>query len=117
MTTALAPDEILTAVRVPVLPLNVEPSLPPRAGDAYVKLHHPASGFAIVGVAARVVVSEEGVITQVGVGVTGVDAKPYRAAAVEEALRAKVPSAKRLEEAAAHAADGVQANADLHASA
>ena len=117
MTTALAADEILTAVRVPVLPMNVEPSQPPRAGDSYVKLHQPASGFAIVGVAARVLLAEDGTVAQVGVGITGVGAKAYRATAVEEALKGKSPGSKHLEEAASHAADGVQANADLYASA
>ncbi len=109
LTTALKPDEILTAVRVPALPA--------RAGDAYVKLAQPASGFAIVGVAARVVLNEKGAVGEVGVGVTGVGPKAYRAAAVEDVLRGKTPSAKRLEEAAAHAAEGVEANSDLYASA
>lgn len=109
LATALKPDEILTAVRVP--------SLTPRGGDAYVKLHQPASGFAIVGVAARVVLDEKGGVERVGIGVTGIGSKAYRATAVEDALRGKSPSAKRLEEAAAHAADGIEANADLYASA
>ncbi|MBI1942014.1 MAG: FAD binding domain-containing protein, partial [Acidobacteria bacterium] len=47
LTTALEPTEILTSITVPMLPA--------RGGDAYVKLAHPASGFAVVGVAARVV--------------------------------------------------------------
>jgi aerobic carbon-monoxide dehydrogenase medium subunit len=109
LSTALQPDEILTAIRVP--------SLPAHAGDAYVKLHHPASGFAVVGVAARVVLDEKGAIAQLGVGVTGVGPKAYRPEAVEAALRGKSPSAKRLAEACAHAADGVEANSDLFASA
>jgi aerobic carbon-monoxide dehydrogenase medium subunit len=114
LTTSLASDEILTAIRVPMLPPAVAPSAP---GDAYVKLHQPASGFAIVGVAVRVVLDDKGAVGQVGIGVTGVGPKAYRAAVVEDALRGKSPSAKRLEEAAAHAADGVQVNADLYASA
>lgn len=113
LTTALEPDEILTAVRVPALAAAPAES---RTGHAYVKLHQPASGFAIVGVAAHVTLSESGSVGEVGVGVTGVGAKAYRAAAVESALRGKSPSAKRLEEAASHAADGVLANADLYAS-
>lgn len=108
LQTALEPDEILTAIRVPLLPA--------RGGDAYVKLHQPASGFAIVGVAVRLVLDEKGSIQQAGVGITGVGSKAYRAAAVEAALRGKSPSAKRLEEAAAHAADGIEVNADLYAS-
>jgi aerobic carbon-monoxide dehydrogenase medium subunit len=109
LATALQPDEILTAVRLPVLPAH--------GGEAYAKLRHPASGFAVVGVAARVVLDEKGNIAQIGVGVTGVGTKAYRAAAIEEGLRGKSPSAKRFAEACAHAADGVEANADLYASA
>src|SRR5439155_25279176 len=78
--------------------------------------HQPASGFAVVGVAARVAIDDKGAVSQVGVGITGVGPKAYRAAAVEAALREKSPSSKRLEEAAAHAADGIQANSDLYAS-
>ncbi|HEV2175649.1 MAG TPA: xanthine dehydrogenase family protein subunit M [Terriglobia bacterium] len=109
LTTALEPDEILTAIRVP--------ELPERGGDAYLKLHQPASGFAIVGVAARVALDEKGSVHHVAVGVTGVASKAYRAAGVELSLRGKSPTAKRLEEAAAHAADGIEANGDLYASA
>jgi carbon-monoxide dehydrogenase medium subunit len=109
LTTALSADEILTAVRVPALPA--------RAGDAYLKLHHPASGFAVVGVAARVALDEKGSVHKVSVGITGVGAKAYRAAGVEETLRGKSPSAKRLEEACARAADAVEPNEDLYASA
>jgi aerobic carbon-monoxide dehydrogenase medium subunit len=109
LSTALQPDEILTAIRVPVLPA--------RGGEAYLKLHHPASGFAVVGVAARVVLDEKGSIVRIGMGVTGIGPKAYRPAALEEMLRGKSPSAKRLAEACSHAADGVEANADLYASA
>jgi len=42
---------------------------------------------------------------------------PFRAVAVENALAGKSPTTKRLEEASAHAADGVDANSDLYASA
>jgi carbon-monoxide dehydrogenase medium subunit len=109
LATALTPDEILTAIRVPALPQH--------AGDAYAKFPQPASGFAVVGVAARVALSEKGAVEQVRVGVTGVGLKAYRAGGVEEALRGKSPTAKHLAEAAAHAADGIEANSDLFASA
>jgi aerobic carbon-monoxide dehydrogenase medium subunit len=109
LATALKGDEILTAIRVPALPAG--------AGDAYLKLHHPASGFAVVGVAARVALGGKGSIERAAVGVTGVGPKAYRATAVENALAGKSPTAKRLEEASAHAADGIEANSDLYASA
>jgi carbon-monoxide dehydrogenase medium subunit len=109
LATALRSEEILTAVRVSALPA--------RGGEAYAKHRHPASGFAVVGVAARVVLDEKGSLAEIGVGITGVGPKAYRPAELEEILRGKSPGRKRLEEACAHAADGVEVNADLYASA
>ena len=109
LTTALEPAEILTSISVP--------ALPERGGDAYAKFPHPASGFAVVGVAARVVLDEKGGIAQVGVGITGIGPKAYRATAVENLLRGKPASLKRLLEASAHAAEGVEATGDIYASA
>ena len=61
-----------------------------------------------------VVVGADGV----RVGVTGVAAKAYRAPAVERALAGqRTPSAAAIAAAAAHAADGVDALGDIHASA
>jgi aerobic carbon-monoxide dehydrogenase medium subunit len=109
MTTSLSPGEIVAAVRFPVLPA--------RAGDAYAKHAHPASGFAVVGVAARVTLDEKGHIESARVGVTGIAQAAYRAAEVEKAITGKAPTAKNLERAASHAADGIEANGDLYASA
>ncbi len=109
MTSALEFDEILTAIRVPALPA--------RGGDAYLKLHHPASGFAVVGVAARVLLNAQGAVQEAAVGITGVAPKAYRATGVEAALRGKSPSARHIEAAASHAADGIEVNSDLYASA
>lgn len=108
LTTALDPGEILTGVRVS--------PIPERAGDAYLKLHQPASGFAIVGVAARVVLAGQGSVEHASVGIAGIGPKAYRATGVELVLRGKSPTAKHLEDASAHAADGVEANSDLYAS-
>jgi carbon-monoxide dehydrogenase medium subunit len=109
LTTALDADEIVTAVRVPTLGA--------RTGSTYSKVRHPASGYAMVGIAVVVSLDEQGHIAQARVGVTGVGPKAYRAAAVEEALQGKPASAKGLGEASAHAADGVEVNSDLYASA
>jgi carbon-monoxide dehydrogenase medium subunit len=110
LTTALLPGEILTEVRVPILP--------PRTGTAYRKLHQPASGFALVGAAACLTLGPGGIVERVAVGVTGVGPKAYRAVAVEKALAGKKASAKRLAEAARHAVpQHVEPLSDLHASA
>ena len=62
LTTALEPGEVLTEITLP--------ELPPSTGSAYVKFPHPASGYAIVGVAAVVGVSG-GSVQSARVAVTG----------------------------------------------
>ncbi len=109
LTTALRPGEILSHVRV--VPLA------PHTGTAYEKLHQPASGFAIVGVAARLVLGKGETIEDAAIGVTGLGPKAFRAAAVEQALRGKKASSKLFAEAATHAAQGIEPLSDLHASA
>jgi carbon-monoxide dehydrogenase medium subunit len=109
MTTSLDAGEIVAAVRFPALPVH--------AGDAYAKHHHPASGFAVVGVAARVALNEKGAVDAARVGITGLGATAYRASAVEIAIRGKLPTARNLQQAASHATEGIEANGDLYASA
>jgi carbon-monoxide dehydrogenase medium subunit len=106
--TALATGEILTGVRIP---RHLE-----HSGSAYVKVHHPSSGYALVGVAAMLVV-ESGKITRARVGVTGLGPKAFRATGVETALEGQEPSAANFRAAAAHVADGVEALTDAHTSA
>lgn len=108
LTTQLRPGEILSQVRVP--------GLAARTGTAYCKLHQPASGFAVVGVAARITVSRSGKIEDVAVGITGLGPKAFRADAVEKALSGKKVSPKLLVEAARHAAHGIEPLSDLSAS-
>jgi aerobic carbon-monoxide dehydrogenase medium subunit len=103
-STQLHSDEILTEIRVPRTP---------GEGVAYKKFHHPASGYAVVGVAVRVKMSG-GKIENAAVGITGVSHIAYRATNVENALRGKPPAA--IAEAAAHAADGADVLGDYFAS-
>ena len=107
-TTALEPGEIVREVIVPVDEQAI--------GTSYQKMLQPASGFAIVGVAARVRKSG-GKIAMARVGVTGLSGKPYRATNVEKALEGTAGSATDVQKASALVADGVDANSDLHASA
>ena len=103
LQTALAPDEMLCEIRVPITAKTV----------AYEKTEQKASGFAIAGVAA--VVEKGGAVR---VGITGVAAKAYRAKAVERALTGQTaPSADAIARAASQAADKVDALGDIHASA
>jgi carbon-monoxide dehydrogenase medium subunit len=109
LTTALQPGEILREIRVD------KPN--GRTGQAYAKMHHPASGFAVVGVAANLSFDGNSDCKAAGIGITGVSAKAYRASAVEDALNGTKLDDKKIAGAAAHATDGTDINGDLFASA
>jgi carbon-monoxide dehydrogenase medium subunit len=107
-TTALEPGEIIREVIVPI-----EDS---GTGTSYQKAPQPASGFAMVGIAARVRRSG-GRIAMVRIGVTGLSNCSYRATAAEKALEGQAGSATDIQNAAALVAQGIDAKSDLHASA
>ena len=107
-TSALSADEILTEVRVPV------PG--PGTGQAYEKFPHPASRYALAGVAASLTV-DGGTIADARVAVTGLGGVASRAGAVEEALDGAPAGVEALEEAASKADDGLDPQADLQGSA
>ena len=107
-TTALEPGEIICAVTVPVEAAGT--------GVAYEKLLQPASGFAIVGIAARVRKSR-GAVSFARVGVTGLSNKAFRAENVEAALTGTGGSESDIRAASALLGEVAEANSDLHASA
>jgi len=108
LTTALQPDEILAEIRVPATPAGT--------GMAYAKFPHPASRFAVVGVAAAVTVDGRGSCSKAGVAVTGAGTRAVRAKGVEALLAGKTLDAATLQAAAEKAADGVDVQADLQGS-
>jgi carbon-monoxide dehydrogenase medium subunit len=95
-TTALAPNEVLTEIRVPKSPAGV-----------YLKFHRRAQDWATVGVAAARLNGD------VHVALTSMGATPLRARAVEEALSGGADAAA----AAEHAAEGTDPASDTAASA
>lgn len=107
MTTAVGPDEILTEVRLPVCGANV--------GCAYMKFPHPASRFAVVGVAAALTL-DGGKVSKASIGITGAGTKAVRAKGVEAALLGKALDAATIQAAAEKAPDGVDVQADLQGS-
>jgi carbon-monoxide dehydrogenase medium subunit len=97
MTTALDEQELLLAVFVPVSGRG--------QGSAYVKFSHPASRYAVIGVAAHVTV-EQGSCTDARVALGGLLPHARRAASVERALvGTRMDSAAIASAAAAVAAD------------
>ncbi|MBI3303102.1 MAG: xanthine dehydrogenase family protein subunit M [Deltaproteobacteria bacterium] len=109
LTTALRPGEILTEVRV--APFAA------RTGGAYLKVPQPASGFAVVGVAALVTLNAQGQCSTVRVGITGAAVKAFRARDTEAALMGKAPDDNTLAQAAAQATNGIETSGDIFASA
>jgi carbon-monoxide dehydrogenase medium subunit len=108
LTTSLQLGEILREIRIP--------SGKGKPAQAYMKVRHPASGFAVVGVAVNLSI-DGGKCQSAGIGITGVSPKAYRASKVESTLKGNTLDAKTLSAACAHAAAGVDVNSDLYASA
>jgi carbon-monoxide dehydrogenase medium subunit len=106
--TALAPDEILTEIRVPT------PAL--RSGGAYRKLERKVGDFATAGAAAYLALDENGICQEVGIGLTNAGHVPLRATRAEDALRGQRPTEVTLREAAELAATDSQPAADLRGS-
>ncbi len=103
-TTALAADEVIGEVRLP--------APPPGTGSAYSKFPHPASRFAVAGVAAVVTVAG-GTCRRARVAVTGASGTPARCRAAEAALEGKALNPETIAAAAAKAADGLDCLGDL----
>ena len=97
LETALAPNEILTEVRVPKAT---------GAGWSYQKFNRRAQDWAIVGAAVQLGDTPR-------VALVNMDSRPIRAAAVEQALASGASAA----DAAAVAADGASPSTDLNADA
>ena len=110
-TTALAENEILTGVEVPVLQ--------PNQVAEYAKMAHPATHFAVVG-AAVVITLEEGTrCTAASVAVGGLVPKPMRAPSVENALVGQQLTQELITAAADRVADDLGSDiiGDIFASA
>ena len=106
--TALQPDEIVTEIRF------AAPAA--RTGSAYVKLANKASHYAVAGCAAVVTLDNDGTCSSASVTITGAATKISRASAVEAALVGKKLDEATVEQAASHAADGLELVADIHGS-
>lgn len=110
LTTALEPSEVLTAVYFPATDQ-------PRTGTAYVKHRHPASGYAVVGVAAVVRLGDDGTCQEARIGITGAGTHATRATAVEQALAGQRLDDATVSQAATHAAGDLDLLDDSYASA
>jgi len=104
LETALAPDEVLTEIRVPSVP---------SAGWSFQKFNRRAQDWAIVGVAAVVPRSGNGDAQAApGVGLVNMAATPVRSSGAEAALGTGASAV----DAAARADEGWEPSSDLNAS-
>jgi len=108
LTTALAPGEILTAVRVPKLGYGW--------GFRYEKFQPTAQAWAIVGVAA-LARRDNGHVAEARIGLTNMGPVPIRARAAEAAASGAEASRQALAAAAANADQGTEPPDDLRAAA
>lgn len=109
-TTSLKSGEILTSISVPAYG-NM-----PNMGGCYLKHRHPASSYAVVGVAAMVGL-KDGKVARVSLAVGGTTANPVRCSKAEEALTDKEPTEANIAAAAAAVRDAIKDPlSDLYAS-
>jgi aerobic carbon-monoxide dehydrogenase medium subunit len=110
MATALGEHDLLIAIEIPARVKG--------QGMAYVKFSHPASRYAVIGVAAVVSVTG-GTCTAAAVAVGGLVSRPVRAATVEKALGGQALSPETIAKAASQVSQDLGADiiGDIYASA
>ena len=110
MATALGDHDLLTTIEIPERTAG--------QGMAYVKFAHPASRYAVIGVAATVNV-KGGTCSSAAVAVGGLVPRPTRAASVERAIAGQPLSADAIAKAASQVSRdlGTDILGDVYASA
>jgi carbon-monoxide dehydrogenase medium subunit len=107
LQNSLAPNEIVTGVRVP------------KHGDGwhhhYEKFHRTALAWAIAG-AVAVARTVDGVVDDVRVGLVNMGSRPLRATQVEAALRGRPAQADAIRRAADLVVQHVEVTGDVHGS-
>jgi carbon-monoxide dehydrogenase medium subunit len=106
LTTALAPDEVLTEVRLPALD---------GYGFGYQKFNRRNEDWAMVAVCALVKRAGDGSCEDVRIGLTHMGPTPLRASAAEEALRGQGLDDDAIARSAEQAAEGTNPPGDLNA--
>jgi aerobic carbon-monoxide dehydrogenase medium subunit len=108
LTTALAPDEVLTEVRLPEMG---------GYGSGHQKFNRRQEDWAMVGVCALVKGAGDGSCEDVRIGLMHMGSTPLRATAAEAALRGQGLDSDSIARAAEQAAEGTEPPTDLNATA
>src|SRR5712671_8209664 len=108
MTTVLEPAEVLVAIHIP------RPT--PGTQFQYRKIRHPASGYAVVGVAVALCL-QDGVVSDATIGITGATGRAFAADSAGAHLIGKPLSSENIASAASLASDQAECLSDHYASA
>jgi carbon-monoxide dehydrogenase medium subunit len=108
-TSALAPDELAVALRIPVTA--------GRTGSAFVEESRRHGELPMCGVAAIVTLDDHGAVAQACIALCGVHRRPIRARDAEAALQSEHPDDELLQAAGALAASATDPVGDCHGSA
>jgi carbon-monoxide dehydrogenase medium subunit len=107
LMSVLEPDEIVTAIKVPITGNDK---------TAYLKAAPRSSGFAVVGVAVRLGVDASGNCNRAAIGITGVTDKAYRPERAEQMLTGKKLDVKSMEAAAVESTRNIEIIEDINGS-
>ena len=107
-STALAPNEILTEVRIP--------APPPRSGGAYAKLKRKTGDFAVAAAAVQLTLDGKGAVERAAIALTNAGLTPVEAADAAKYLVGKKPDEKTIAEASRMAAAKSSPSADRRGS-
>jgi carbon-monoxide dehydrogenase medium subunit len=108
MSTALGPEEVLVAVHIP------RPR--PDAEFRYRKVRHPASGYAVVGVAVALNLRDS-IVTEAAIAITGATARAFVAETASAHLVGKSLSSESIASAALLASEQAECLSDHYAPA
>jgi carbon-monoxide dehydrogenase medium subunit len=108
MSTALRPEEVLVAIHIPR----------PGAGAQfrYRKIRHPASGYAVVGVAVALSLQDD-IVSEAVIAITGATGRAFAADAASAHLVGKSLSSENIASAALLASEQAECLSDHYAPA
>jgi aerobic carbon-monoxide dehydrogenase medium subunit len=107
-TTALASDEILVEIRIPVPPA--------KSGGAYRKLKRKTGDFAAAAVAVQLSLNSNGTVARAGIALTNAGPTPIEAVKAQQFISGKAPDANTILETARLAAQAASPSADRRGS-
>lgn len=108
LTTALAPEELLTAIRFPIISGDV--------GGAQIKLARRHDDYSVVSVVALVRLDETGNTDDVRIALGHAAPTPVRAPSVEAVLRGQQVTDDLIQQAVSRVGNDIDPASDLHAS-